>query len=471
MKRVDILSSRSSAVFAALALALAPVTGLCEEEATPGQAIVPPWYAVAAGGWFDFEGDQELDDGAVLSGGIGYNFNDKVAVEAMLFYAPDLEVSDSWRAADITEDSTYALGIAAEGLFHFTPWKRVDPYIAAGLGYTHYGTELQYGKEDDVVFRGGGGMFYHFNDEWAVRADYRGMLADFGGHPSANSTLTLGINWTWGVKYPPRTDITGIIDTDADGLPDADEINIYRTDPNNPDTDGDGLTDYEEVKIYGTNPLEPDTDLDMLKDGEEVHHYKTDPLVQDTDKGGVSDGHEVIEDSTDPLDPTDDLLLFSLNIEFDTDKSVIKPDYFNSLNVIGKVLTRTPSATAKIEGHADKRQKSSRPYNINLSHRRADSVMSYLKQQCNIDGSRLRAKGYGFDRPVAKNDPVNGNQRNRRVDVYVEGVDNGYAAKNDASSQGNASSAITYDTAVMPPVESAPTSKPAPTEDDMRVIK
>ena len=45
-------------------------------------------------------------------------------------------------------------------------------------------------------------------------------------------------------------------DTDGDGLSDADEIDIYGTEINNPDTDGDGLTDYEEI-TQGTNPQDP----------------------------------------------------------------------------------------------------------------------------------------------------------------------------------------------------------------------
>ncbi len=43
------------------------------------------------------------------------------------------------------------------------------------------------------------------------------------------------------------------IDSDADGLSDWEEINIYHTDPNNPDTDRDGVNDGDEVK-QGTNP-------------------------------------------------------------------------------------------------------------------------------------------------------------------------------------------------------------------------
>lgn len=44
------------------------------------------------------------------------------------------------------------------------------------------------------------------------------------------------------------------MDSDKDGLSDFDEVNIHKTNPNNPDTDGDGLNDGAEVKL-GFNPL------------------------------------------------------------------------------------------------------------------------------------------------------------------------------------------------------------------------
>ena len=45
-------------------------------------------------------------------------------------------------------------------------------------------------------------------------------------------------------------------DSDGDGLPDDDEVNIHITDPNDPDTDGDGVYDGFEVN-NGTDPTDP----------------------------------------------------------------------------------------------------------------------------------------------------------------------------------------------------------------------
>lgn len=49
-----------------------------------------------------------------------------------------------------------------------------------------------------------------------------------------------------------RSDITR--DTDADGIPDFDEVAIYKTDPLRADTDGDGFTDGAEI-LSGFDPL------------------------------------------------------------------------------------------------------------------------------------------------------------------------------------------------------------------------
>jgi DMSO/TMAO reductase YedYZ heme-binding membrane subunit len=53
-------------------------------------------------------------------------------------------------------------------------------------------------------------------------------------------------------------------DTDADGLTDQAEIQIYHTDPNNPDTDRDGVSDGQEV-LNGTNPIDPSDSVPHAK--------------------------------------------------------------------------------------------------------------------------------------------------------------------------------------------------------------
>ena len=90
------------------------------------------------------------------------------------------------------------------------------------------------------------------------------------------------------------------LDSDGDGLSDADEL-LYSTDPLDSDTDDDGLSDGAEVNTHGTTPTILDTDEDGLSDGDEVNLHGTDPNLVDTDEDGLTDFHEITISFTDPL--------------------------------------------------------------------------------------------------------------------------------------------------------------------------
>ena len=377
-----------------------------------------PWTVSGGPGFIKFEGDEEVEDGFALSLRLGYDFDPHWTVEGNLLLAPSLSnrTFDDDRFA--LEDDIWAFGFGGDVLFHFrnTEDLHIDPYLGIGAGAMVYEEDLGSGEIEGSI-NGGGGVFFHFNDELSLRGDIRTGLV--GGDTEAKIIATAGLVYRIGARLPVRPVLSGgELDSDGDGLTDTQEADIG-TDPFNPDTDGDGLSDGEEVNLYRTDPLNPDSDWDGLKDGAEVLTHKTDPLDPDTDDGGVYDGHEVIEDGTDPLNPADDLLLFTLNIEFDYDKAVIRPEDHKDLDVILKVLQRDPDSTARIEGHADKRKTSKRGYNLRLSKQRAKAVQDYLIDR-GIASSRLGHEGYGFDRPIAPNDTEANMQKNRRVEVYIK---------------------------------------------------
>jgi len=58
----------------------------------------------------------------------------------------------------------------------------------------------------------------------------------------------------------------GIPDSDADGISDDDEINVYFTNPLLADSDGDGITDKIELEVTFSNPNLADTDADGCND-------------------------------------------------------------------------------------------------------------------------------------------------------------------------------------------------------------
>jgi hypothetical protein len=86
-------------------------------------------------------------------------------------------------------------------------------------------------------------------------------------------------------------------------------IKFYTCGNGDYDSDSDGLTDAREQLVHRTNPDAGDTDADGLTDGAEVNTYATDPLATDTDGDGLPDGLEVSAGAN-PLDGGD--LLVSL---------------------------------------------------------------------------------------------------------------------------------------------------------------
>jgi OOP family OmpA-OmpF porin len=108
----------------------------------------------------------------------------------------------------------------------------------------------------------------------------------------------------------------------------------------------------------------------------------------------------------------------SLNIEFDINKADIRPQYHDEVARVGDFMKKYPETTAVIEGNTD--EVGSDESNIQLSQRRAESVVNYLVNEFGIDHSRLSAKGYGKSRPIASNGTDAGKQKNRHIDAVID---------------------------------------------------
>lgn len=86
------------------------------------------------------------------------------------------------------------------------------------------------------------------------------------------------------------------VDSDYDGLPDAREAIVHKTNLNNADTDGDGMPDGWEI-LHGFNPLfYADGGFDLDSDGlNNAGEYQngTDSDDPDSEDDGMPDGWEV----------------------------------------------------------------------------------------------------------------------------------------------------------------------------------
>lgn len=84
------------------------------------------------------------------------------------------------------------------------------------------------------------------------------------------------------------------------------------------------------------------------------------------------------------------------NIFYDYDKADLRPESKTALNELIAVLHDNPNVTIEMASHTDRW--GSDTYNINLSERRAKSVVDYLVEN-GISRDRLQPHGYGKSRP------------------------------------------------------------------------
>jgi len=92
------------------------------------------------------------------------------------------------------------------------------------------------------------------------------------------------------------------------------------------------------------------------------------------------------------------------NIFYDFDKATLRPESKEALDELVKMLADNPNITIEMASHTDRI--GSEEYNIDLSQRRAKSVIDYLIEH-GIDAARLQYQGYGKSRPKTVTKRIN----------------------------------------------------------------
>jgi OOP family OmpA-OmpF porin len=132
-------------------------------------------------------------------------------------------------------------------------------------------------------------------------------------------------------------------------------------------------------------------------------------------KNGIED--KLIVFIQDTGKAVDDITWFSMDgITFDTDKATLTSESTVQVTNIAEILKAFPNVKIKIGGYTDNTGDAN--HNLTLSGERANTVKNSLVA-AGIDASRLEAKGYGSEHPVASNETEEGRQQNRRIDVQV----------------------------------------------------
>ncbi|RQR43480.1 OmpA family protein [Burkholderia sp. Bp9131] len=102
---------------------------------------------------------------------------------------------------------------------------------------------------------------------------------------------------------------------------------------------------------------------------------------------------------------------------FDIDKSTLKADARDKLDVLIEAAHGTTFKTVTISGYTD--STGSAEHNQQLSERRAQAVAQYLREH-GLNAQKFDVRGYGESNPVASNATAPGRAKNRRVDITLE---------------------------------------------------
>jgi outer membrane protein OmpA-like peptidoglycan-associated protein len=107
-------------------------------------------------------------------------------------------------------------------------------------------------------------------------------------------------------------------------------------------------------------------------------------------------------------------------IKFDSGEEIVLPDSQGTLEEIAKLLKKDPQLKLRIVGHTD--DQGSAEHNLDLSSRRAASVVRELTKTYGIAAGRLDSFDGGFYAPVALNATREGRALNQRVELVRIGV-------------------------------------------------
>ena len=457
------------------ALLVIVLAALCAAPAA-AQIVGHPFELSGGAGYFHYDARSHMKDGPSYTGSLGWRAGSWLSFEGQATFGPTQSDSVHY---DLKQNFTYA-GLDAR--WDLRPADgHVVPFLLTGVGYglSHAAGSLPEKLERGS---GNVGLGVMWTLGAAQRRYLRLQVRDFffrerdsqefSSHFAATLGLTIlfrgkehdsdvdGVR-DWLDKCPKtpigaKVDKNGCpIDTDGDGVydgldkcPDTPKGCTVDKTGCPTDADGDGVCDGVDQcpdtpkgATVDAKGCPSDADGDGVPDG--IDQCPNTPkgctvdakgCPADADGDGVCDGLdqcpntpaglkvdakgcviELVERETELMD-TGKIRL--QNIQFDTGKAILKPESFQTLDVVGTLLTQWPQLKIEVAGHTD--NVGGAALNRKLSYLRAESVLSYLKgKNAAIDSTRFTVKGYGKDRPLVPNTSDANRAQNRRVEFTV----------------------------------------------------
>lgn len=285
-----------------------------------------------------------------------------------------------------------------------------------------------FGNRDQFPLEGVGAIKLFFGPIVLIGGAGTGLIADYGS-PDVRAFAGIGF-------YPIPEEEPEDKDRDGDGLkdsvdqcPDAPEDKDgFEDEDGCPDVDNDkdgildiddGCPDEPEDRDRWQDAdgcPEPDNDEDQILDPDD--ECPNDPEIYNDfeDEDGCPDSRPEDKKKVVVVVKREKIEIKE-KVFFAYDSDRILPQSYGLLDDVAAVIEKHPEIPKiLVEGHTD--ADGSDSYNLDLSDRRAKSVMRYLIG-AGVDAARLEAKGYGEGVPIASNETEEGKAKNRRVEFTI----------------------------------------------------
>lgn len=216
-------------------------------------------------------------------------------------------------------------------------------------------------------------------------------VEDEDGCPEPAVEVVVEVEEEVAVEVEVDSDGDGILDSADACVPEPEDVDGFEDEDGcpDPDNDGDGVADLEDACPLEAEVVNGIDDADGCPDDGET-------LVQVT-----STNIRILE-----------------TLFFETNSDVIQSRSFDVLEQVAAVLRSTPRIRlVEVQGHTD--STGAGVANLDLSQRRAASVVRFLVERGGIEPSRLRALGYGEELPIGDNNTPAGRDANRRVEFVI----------------------------------------------------
>lgn len=357
--------------------------------------------------------------------------------------------------------------LSALGRFGLSHTKAEDTFSGTGAVIL---TRNPSPRERDWSYKFGLGLHYDFTDDFGMRAEAErfrindavgnlgdidlfslGLVVGFGGSEPAPAPRTAFASAPIEDPIPARTErYCGILDIEFDINRDT----IQREEKERLAVVGTFLKKYPETTaVIEGHTDDVGSDEVNLKLSQEradsvvaylvdelriapsrlkaVGYGETRPIASNSTADGKKRNrriHAVIPCARDieGLTVVPARVTLAVELEFDPYKFEIEPQYRDNLAHVARFLKANPSVTATVEGHANKfvgtgsgEVQLTPEGAMEISKRRAQSVVNYLVDNHGIARSRLTAEGFGQTRRVTYGDTLGEQQENRRVNIIL----------------------------------------------------